>query len=63
MDDDISRCDRLVRECNMTAARTKGITRWVNYKFAAFFSWAGDLAREIQRDEQRGKDDNYHDEY
>jgi hypothetical protein len=63
MDDDISECDRRVRESNMAAMRTKGLARWINLKFAAFFSWAGDLGRDIQRDEKRGKDDNYHDEY
>lgn len=63
MDDDIQQCDRLHRDCNIAAAKSTGFSRWVNLKFAAFFSWAGDLGREIQRDEQRGKDDNYHDEY
>lgn len=62
-DEDIERCDRLHREANMNAMRTTGIVRWVNLKFAAFFGWAGDLGREVKRDEQRGKDDTYHDEY
>lgn len=60
---DIERCDRLHREANMAAARTTGFCSWLNLKFAAFFGWAGDLGREIQRDEFRGRDDNYHDEY
>lgn len=55
--------DRLVRECNVTVARSTGFIRWVNLKFADFFWWAGSLGREIQRDVQCGKDDNYHDEY
>ena len=63
MDDDIARCDRLTRDCNIAAAQSTGIKRWINLKFAAFFSWAGDLGREIQRDEQRGEDDSYHDGY
>jgi hypothetical protein len=63
MDEDIKRCDRLTREANMAAARTKGFKRWVHLKFASLFSWLGDAGREIQRDEQRGKDDRYHDEY
>jgi hypothetical protein len=63
MRDDIERCDRLVREANIAATRTKGFRRWVNLRFAALFSWLGDLGRDLERDEQRGNDDTYHDEY
>jgi hypothetical protein len=63
MDEDIKMCDEAHRDANMRAARSSGFPRWINRKFAVFFSWAGDLGREIKREEQRGKDDTYHDEY
>jgi hypothetical protein len=63
IDKDIKDCDRLTREANMAAMRSSGFRKWVHLKFAALFSWYGDLGREIQRIEQRGKDDKYHDEY
>jgi len=63
MQDDIDRCNRLVRECIMGAATSVGFKRWMYLKFAAFFTWASDLGREIQREEQHGDNDNYHDEY
>lgn len=63
MEEKIKEMNSLVRECNMRASRSKGFNRLVDLKFASFFSWVGDLGREIQQDEQRGKDDNYHDEY
>ena len=53
----------MTREANMAAMRSSGFRKWVYLRFAALFSWYGDLGREIQRIEQRGKDDRYHDEY
>lgn len=60
MDDDIKRCDEIVRECNIKATRSTGFRRWVYLKIADLFSALGDMGREVQRDKQRGDDDNYH---
>lgn len=54
---------KALRDANMMAAKSTGFRRWMALKFAAFFSWAYDLAHEINHDIERGKDDNYHDEY
>ena len=59
----IKDCDRMHRDANVRAMRSKGWKKVINLRFAAFASWVGDWAREIERDEQRGKDDTYHDEY
>ena len=62
-DEDIARCDALHRDANMMAMRSTGFMKWLFLKFADFFGWAGDLGRELQEEERRGKDDTYHGEY
>jgi len=62
-DKEITDVDRAHRDANMQAMKSTGFKRRVYLYFAQFFGWAGDLGREIKRDEQRGKDDKYHDEY
>jgi len=59
----IKDCDQLHREANMNALRASGWRKRVHLIFAAWFSMLGDWGREIERGEQRGKDDEYHDEY
>lgn len=63
MEDKIEEVDRLHRDANMSAMSAHGWKRAVFFAFARFFDWAGKTGRNIQRDEQRGKDDTYHDEY
>lgn len=55
--------DRAHRDANMQAMRSTGLKRRIFLALARLFDWAGDIGREIQRDEQRGKDDKYHGEY
>lgn len=62
-DSEIAEVDQAHRDANMRALRQTGWRRKVSLAFARFFGWCGDLGREIQRDEKRGKNDNYHDEY
>ena len=62
-DNEIADVDRAHRDANIRAARSTGFKRRVFLAFARLFGWAGDIGRDIQRDEHRGKDDNYHDEY
>lgn len=62
-DDDIAEMDRAHRDAVMRAIRSTGWRQSVHMAFARFFSWAGDLGREIKRYDQRGKGDSYHDEY
>ena len=62
-DDEIAEVDRAHRDANMRAMKSTGFKRRVFLAFARLFDWAGDIGREIQRDDQRGKDDSYHDEY
>lgn len=62
-DKEISDVDRAHRDANIMAMRSTGWRRRIHLAFARFFSWAGDIGRKIQRDEQRGKDDSYHDQY
>lgn len=59
----IKDCDRWHRDANMRAARSTGWRKRVNLWFADLYGWLGDWGREIDRDEKRGKDDSYHDEY
>ena len=59
----INQFDKVTRKANMKAMRSSGWRKTVHLWFAGFFSRMGDLYREIERDELRGKDDNYHDEY
>lgn len=59
----IADLDRATRDANMAAMRSTGWKRRVHLAFARFFSWGGDIGREVLRDEQRGKDDTYHGEY
>lgn len=63
IDRDIAEADRAHRDAVMRAVRSTGWRQKIHLVFARFFSWAGDLGREIKRDQQRGKDDTYHDEY
>lgn len=63
LDKDIADVDKAHRDANIRAMRTTGFKRRVYLLFASFFGWAGDLGREIQQEEQRGKDDSYHEEY
>lgn len=62
-DNDIADMDRAHRAAVMRAIRSTGWRRRVHMAFARLFSCAGDLGRKIKRDDQRGKDDIYHDEY
>ncbi|WP_028955891.1 hypothetical protein [Sulfitobacter sp. 20_GPM-1509m] len=62
-DEEIAEIDQFHRDANMQAMRTTGWKRRVHLAFARLFGWVGDIGREIQRDEQRGKDDTYHGEY
>lgn len=59
----IKECDTWTRDANMRALRTTGWRRSINLWFARLASRLGDWGREIERDEMRGPDDNYHDEY
>ena len=59
----IDDCDRWHREANMKAIRSAGWRQRIELMFAAWWSYIGNWGREIERDEQRGKDDKYHDEY
>lgn len=59
----IEDCGRLHREANMQAMRADGLKKATYLWFAGIWASLGDWGREIERDEQRGKDDNYHDEY
>ena len=59
----IEDCDQFTRDANMRAIQSQGWRKSVHLWFAGLFSWLGDWGREIERDELRGKDDDYHDEY
>ena len=59
----IADCDAMTREANMKAMRATGWQKAVWLWLARVWSKLGDVAREIHRDELRGKYDTYHDEY
>lgn len=62
-DEAIRETDKMHRDATMRAMRSTGWVRKVNLWFARFFDYVGTELREIQEDERRGKDDNYHNEY
>lgn len=59
----ISDVNRAHRDANMQAMRSTGRAKRIYLTLARLLDWAGDLGREAQREEQRGKDDTYHGEY
>ena len=62
-DEVIKEANQASRSANMDAMKQTGWKRGILLWFANFFAWLSDQAQEGRREEQRGKGDNYHDEY